>query len=168
MAHIEMRELPAKRLESVPGGLRAGVAALIVIGVLGFGLAIVTDPVRAWRAYLFNWIYFTGIAQGAVLLSAVVMITKGLWSKTSRRFALSWGAFLPVGYLLLIPIWVLAPDLFPWVEHPDPPGRAAYLNVPFMIIRQIVLLGGLLALSMVFMRTALRPDLGLIRDRTDG
>ncbi len=168
MAHNDSHELPAKRLEGVPGGLKTGVAALILIGVIGFGLALFTDPARAWRSYLFNWMYFTGIAQGALVLSIVVMMTKGLWSKTSRRFALSWGAFLPIGYLLLIPIWVSAPDIFPWVEHPDPPGKAAYLNVPFMVIRHLVLLGGLLFLSMLFLRTALRPDLGLAKDGVDG
>jgi hypothetical protein len=168
MAHIETRELAPRRLESVPGSLQAGIVALIVLGLFAFGLALFTQPERAWRSYLFNWLFFTGIAQGAVVLSAVVMITKGLWSRPLRRFALSWGAFLPIGYLLLIPMWVMAPEIFPWVEHPDPPGKAAYLNVPFMVIRQVVLLGALLLLSLILMRTALRPDVGLVRDGTEG
>jgi hypothetical protein len=168
MAHNETQELPLRRLESIPGALKAGIGALIIIGVLLFGLALFTDAERAWRSYLVNWLFFTGIAQGAVILSAVVMITKGLWSRPLRRFALSWGAYLPIGYLLLIPIWVAAPDIFPWVEHVDPPGKAAYLNVPFMVIRQVVLIGILLTLSLILMRTALRPDVGLVKEGADG
>lgn len=164
MAHQVSRELPDRRLDALPAGLQAGTAALIIIGVIGFGLAVLFDPARAWRSYMFNWMFFTGIAQGAVVLSIVTMMTKGLWSRPIRRFALSWGAFLPVGYLLLIPIWFVAPDVFPWYGHVDPPGKAAYLNMPFMVVRHIVLLGGLLILSLAFMRAALRPDIGLIHN----
>lgn len=167
MAHQVTTELPARRLEQVPSGLRTGTAALIVLGVLGFGLALLVDAPRAWRSYMFNWIFFTGIAQGAVMLSIVTMMAKGLWSRPIRRFALSWGAFLPIGYLLLIPIWAAAPDVFTWYGHVDPPGKAAYLNMPFMVVRHIILLGTLLVLSLVFMRAALRPDVGLVRANAD-
>lgn len=169
MAHHQVStELPARRLAAVPAGLRTGMAALIAVGVLGFGLSILLDPARAWRSYMFNWIFFTGIAQGAVMVSLVTMMAKGLWSRPIRRFALSWGAFLPIGYLLLIPIWFAAPDVFTWYGHVDPPGKAAYLNMPFMIGRHVVLLGGLLVLSLVFMRAALRPDVGLVKEGSEG
>lgn len=168
MAQKETWELPIRRLEGVSGPLKVAIPAMIVVGLLGFIGAIFVDADRAWRSYLFNWLFFAGIAQGAVILAMVVMLTKGLWSRTSRRFALSWVAYLPIAYLLLIPIWIAAPHIFPWVEHPDPAGIEAYLNVPFMVIRHIVLLGGLLTLSLLFARHALRPDVGLARDTETG
>lgn len=168
MAHDDTRELPIRRLDGVTGPLKVGIPALIALGLLGFVAALFVDAERAWRSYLFNWLFFTGIAQGAVMLSMVVMLAKGLWSRTSRRFALSWVAYLPIAYLLIIPIWIAAPHIFPWVEHPDPAGIEAYLNVPFMIGRQLVLLGALLALSLAFARYVLRPDVGLVRETETG
>ena len=83
--HATDYEVPVRRLETVPQGLRIGAIALTVIGALGLVAALLVDPTRAWRAYLVNWLFFMGIAQGAVLLCAVVSITKGLWSRPIRR-----------------------------------------------------------------------------------
>jgi hypothetical protein len=161
-------ELPVLRLEGLPAGLRAAAPVLIVLGGALFVAALLANAERAWQSYLFNWIYFTGIAQGAVMLAMVVMMTKGLWSRTTRRIALSFVAPLPILYLLIIPIWVAAPGLFPWVEHVDPPGKAVYLNVPFMVARQAILAGATLVLSLAFAFWALRPDVGLVRDGATG
>jgi hypothetical protein len=47
------------------------------------------------------------------------------------------------------------------------PGKEAYLNVPFMTIRTVVLLGALITLELIFAYWALRPDLGHVKDRVD-
>jgi hypothetical protein len=169
MAHATTTaDLPTRRVESVSAGLRAAVPALVALGVLAFAAALMTDGQRALRAYLFNWLFFTTVAQGAVMLAVIVIIAKGMWSRTSRRFALGFVAYLPVAYLLLLPIYIGAGDLFPWVEHVDPPGKAAYLNVPFMIARHVILLGIVLALSLAFAYWSLRPDLGALKDQASG
>jgi hypothetical protein len=69
---------------------------------------------------------------------------------------------------MLIPIYIAAGTLFPWVESVDPPGKAAWLNVPFMVTRQVLLLGLLCFLSLRFAYWSLRPDIGLIRDQATG
>jgi hypothetical protein len=81
VAHDAHAEMPYRRLETVPQNVRIGSIALIVIGAIILAAAIVTDPTRAWRSYYFNWLFFMSIAQGAVLVAAVVSITKGLWSR---------------------------------------------------------------------------------------
>src|SRR5512141_3307361 len=95
-------ELPYKRVESI-GVLRLLIPALIVIGAIALIAAFVVDPTRAWRAYHFNWLYFVSVAQGAVLLAAVVSITRAVWSQPIRRIALSFVAYLPIAWLLAIP-----------------------------------------------------------------
>ena len=159
-------DLPARRLESLPGLVRVGAPVVAVLGVLLMALAFSADKERAWRAYHFNWLYFTSIAQGAVTLAVVVTITRGVWSRPIRRLALSFSAFLPFAWLLAIPILVGAENIFPWVADPNAiqPGKDAYLNVPFMSIRVLGLLGLLFFLDLKFAYWALRPDLGLLRD----
>ena len=167
MSHelAELKEYPVRRLDGLPRGVLIVAAVLVGVGLLGFEVALAADPARAWRAYTFNWIYFAGIAQGAVILAAVVALTRGVWSRPIRRIALSFVAFLPIAYLILFPpllIWG-ADHVLPWL-HEDVGGKAAYLNMPFLVARSLVGLVALLALSLVFAYWQLRPDAGLARD----
>jgi hypothetical protein len=162
--HTGSPEMPVRRLEATPRVLTIVIPILILLGVIAWVAALFTDPGRAWRAYHFNWLYFTGIAQGGFMLAVVVTIAKGMWSRPVRRFALSFVAFLPIAYVLLIPTFIGAEHIFPWIHHPVP-GKDVYLNVPFMAVRTFVGLGILFALSLAFAYWALRPDLGLLRDQ---
>ena len=53
----------------------AAAGALIFITV-----AVVGQPARAWQAYLLNFLFFSAIAQGAVLFSALMHTVKARWS----------------------------------------------------------------------------------------
>jgi hypothetical protein len=168
MSHLDSYpDLPYRRLETLPPALRLLIPVLVGVGGLAIGLAFAVDPDRAWRAYHFNWLYFTSIAQGAVILAVVVTITRGVWSRPIRRLALSFVAYLPLAWLLAIPILIGAEHIFPWVADPKAiqPGKDAYLNVPFMSFRILGLLGVLFILDGVFAYWALRPDVGLVADR---
>ncbi len=166
MAHDigELKEYPLRRLER-PMPLFAAAGVLFAAGAIAWAIALTGDANRAWRAYTYNWIFFAGIAQGAVILAAVVAMTRGVWSRPIRRIAASFSAFLPIAYILLLPpllIWG-APHLFPWL-HEDVGAKAAYLNMPFLWGRHVVSLAALLALSLIFVYWQLRPDAGLARD----
>src|SRR5262245_4541580 len=153
-------DLPFRRLDPVPGVLRLAAPVLIAVGLFAFITTVMGDAARAFRSYHFNWLFFTTVAQGAVTLAAVVTITRGLWSRPIRRIALSFVSFLPVAYVMVLPILLLgARYIFPWVDHPVE-KKAAYLNLPFMTIRTLVLLGVLFGLDLVFAFWSLRPDLG--------
>ncbi|MEO5510680.1 MAG: hypothetical protein ABIV28_02800 [Longimicrobiales bacterium] len=165
MAHDAYAEMPYKRLETVPKGLSGATIGISVIGAMAFVAAVLTNPERAWRAYYFNWLFFMSIAQGAVLLSAVVTITKGLWSRPLRRISLSFAAFMPIAYLMVIPILINAKHIFPWIEHPITGGKEAWLNLPFLTVRTMIGLGLLVAFDIMFAYYALRPDMGLARER---
>ncbi|MGH7448158.1 MAG: hypothetical protein ACRELT_11390 [Longimicrobiales bacterium] len=156
-------DMPARRIESLSSGLRVAIPALILLGAIAFAAALMVDAPRAWRAYHFNWLYFTGIAQGAVILAVVVSIAKGVWSRPIRRIALAFSAFLPVAYVAVLPIlFIGAEHIFPWIEHPVA-GKDVWLNQPFMIVRVLLGLGVLFGISLVFAYTAVRPDMELMR-----
>jgi hypothetical protein len=162
--HSSHAELPLTRLHRLPPRLRAAAPALVGLGAIGLVTALVLDPDRGWRAYLVNWLFFMSVAQGAVLLAAVVSITKGLWSRPIRRFALSFVAFLPIALLAMIPMFFAAGHIFPWIAEPIP-GKDAWLNVPFLTVRNLLLFGALVVIDLAFAYYALRPDLGLIREQ---
>lgn len=85
-----------------------------------------------------------------------------------RRYALSYVAFLPIAYLLMLPLLLFGADhIFPWIEHPVA-GKEAYLNMPFLAVRNLILLAALFGVSIYFAYTMLRPDVGLIRDSAEG
>jgi Ni/Fe-hydrogenase subunit HybB-like protein len=106
----------------------AGTAAFVA-GVLG------ADPERAWQAYLINFVFWAGLCMGAVLLSAIISICNAHWGRSVKRLADSFGAYLPVSFLLF---WVLywgKEKLFPWILNPVP-EKEAYLNVGFFFLRE--------------------------------
>lgn len=167
MAHdIAVTEIPARRLERAPGAVRAAGVILLVLGVIAFVAALAADGDRAWRAYQVNWMFFTSVAQGAVLLSAVVAMAKGLWSRPIRRFALSFVAFLPISFLLFLPLFFAADKVLPWVADPTIllHGKEKYLNMPFLVTRNVLFFGALVVVDLLFAYWALRPDIGLVRD----
>lgn len=166
MAHgtADIRELPLKRLDPVPGSLRTAIVALLVLGAASFITALIVDPARAWRAYMFNWLFWVPVAQGAVIVAAVVLMVKGLWARGIRRISLSFVAFLPIGYLLLLPpLFFGGEALFPWLTE-DLHGKEVWLNIPLLIARNVIGVAALLFMSLWFAYWALRPDAGRLRN----
>lgn len=166
MAHdtFEEVELPVRRFEGFPKPALLASLALLVVGVVAFIAALMGDPDRAWRAYLFNWLYFGTMAQGAVMLAVAVILARGLWARPVRRIALGFVAFLPIWFVLLFPLLLQSERIFTWYGEELYGAKATYLNVPFLAARNIAFLAALLALSLAFAYWALRPDAGMLRD----
>jgi hypothetical protein len=163
---IETAELPERRLAAFPPRARLFALAAVLLGIAGFFAAVFFDAPRAWRAYMANWLFFLGIAQGAAMFGVVVTIAKGLWSRPIRRIALSFVAFLPISWLLMIPLFFVGDHVFPWSLNPGlmQEGKEIWLNVPFLAVRNLILLGALGAISIAFAYWALRPDIGRVRE----
>jgi len=127
--------------------VRRGGALAVGLGVVGFAVAVTrgTAP-RAWEVFLVNLLFWLGIAQGGVVVSASLYLTQARWGGASvYRLAEAFAGFLPLGALLF---WVLLPGralLFPWVRQPLP-EKAAWLNIPFLFGRDG---GGLLLMAAV-------------------
>ena len=122
-------------------------ALLVAAGAVGFGFAVTRGPaVRAWGAFLVNLLFWLGIAQGGVVVSASLYLAQARWGGAGvYRLAEAFAGFLPLGFLLF---WLLLGGralIFPWVRHPLP-QKAAWLNVPFLFERDG---GGLLVLTLL-------------------
>jgi len=140
---------------------------LVVLGGGAFFWTLMRDPAQAWRAYVVNWLFFTSVAAGAMALVAATTITKARWIWSVKRSALAFSAFLPISFLLLLPMLGLGGRYFPWVEamaqDPILQNKAAYLNLPFLIVRNVVGLALLFGAFLYMAYLALRPDMGLVK-----
>ncbi len=172
MAQIHISsEIPIRYLPRGRGGdLFLGI--LILVGLGAFVLTLSRDPAQAWRAYVVSWLFFTSVAAGAMALMAATTITKARWNWSVRRVSLAFAAFLPFSFILLLPMLGLREGYFPWIEamayDPIVQKKAAYLNIPFLITRNVLgaalLFGAFLYMAYLY----LRPDMGLVKDSGKG
>jgi hypothetical protein len=140
---------------------RVVISAVIAlaIGAAAFGVALAfVSPLRVWEAFLVNLLFWTGLAQGGIVVSAALYMSQARWGGAGLyRLAESGAGFLPIGFLLFWALYGGRYWIFPWITHPIP-AKAAYLNVPFLFGRD----GGLLALmwilSWFYVRASRRPE----------
>jgi hypothetical protein len=161
--HIATREeILAGTGRPLPSSLRLVCAILAGGGLLVFLIGLFVAPDRTWRSLLFNWLYFTTVSSAGVMFVAVQRITTARWSRSIIRLLEGYVAFLPLGFLLLILIFIGKAYIFPWaVEPPHIPEKQIWLNPWFIIPRDLILFGILAGLSTWFIYTSVRLDVGL-------
>jgi|RhiMetdeSRZDD1v2_1073273.scaffolds.fasta_scaffold147242_4 hypothetical protein len=136
---------PSSRLVGVLGAL-VGVGALaLVIGVLGGASR------RAWAVFLVNLLFWSGLSATGPALAGMIEVTEGRWGSRLRRIATQTAAFMPASFFLFLVLLAALPVLYPWVSHPIP-SKAAWLNVPFFVLRVALGVAGLYWVSIRFAR----------------
>ncbi len=173
MAHTHTPDKIPVRYLSRPGWWNALSLVLVLVGAAAFLMALSSDADRAWQAYIVNWLFFTKIAMGAVAFTAATYITKAKWNWSVRRISLSPVSFLPISFLLFLPLLVVMREsYFPWIEEmahdPILQAKAAWLNIPFLVARNLIGVILLFGLALLFARRALRPDMGLVEGQEGG
>jgi hypothetical protein len=134
---------------------------LAVIGAIVFVAGAIMGVDRVWEAMLVNWLYFTTISSAGVMFVAVQRITTARWSRSIIRFLEGYVAFLPVAFVLLIVIFLGKNHIFPWAtEEIHVPEKVLYLNPAFLIPRSLIIFGIITALSVWYIYTTVRLDVG--------
>jgi hypothetical protein len=142
MGHVtEIRNPGPLKLQSSTTTL---FLALAVIGLAALAGGIAMDAKRGWSSLLLNHFFFMSLAVGGLFISAIQFLTSAMWSAPIRRLSESFTAYLPVVLLATIVIFFGIPQIYEW-SHPEVvkgdiilEHKAAYLNVPFFIIRNLV------------------------------
>jgi hypothetical protein len=129
---------------------------LILIGSVAFIYGAIGDhPEKAWQAYLINFLLWSAIAQGAVLFSAVMHMTKARWSGPLSALAESFAAFFPLSFVLFLILFLGRAHIFPWL-HEDLHGKEVWLNIPFLFTRDCIGLLLLYAIGFAYLYNALQ------------
>ncbi len=147
---------------SVPAAWNTAGLVGIGVGVLSLAGGLATQTDRTLGVLLTCIVYFFGVALGGVLFSVVQTVVLARWGRPFKRIAESFSAFLPVLYVL----WALfllggGTRIYEWTHEPMHGHKAIWLAPGFFIARQLVLMGFLSLLGVLFVRNSLRPDMGV-------
>ena len=160
--HVPTREeILAGTSRPLPRWLYTLCIVLAVAGVAVFVIGAFLGVDRVWQALLVNWLYFTSISSAGVMFVAVQRIATARWSRSIIRFLEGYVAFLPVAFVLLIVIFLGKNHIFPWThEALHVPEKVTYLNPAFLIPRSLIAFGIIAALSVWYIYTTVRLDVG--------
>jgi hypothetical protein len=159
----EARVLAASAL-SAPRWLTGLLAAGVGVGAIAFAFALAAPspgPARAWQALFVNLLFFAGWAQGGVMFSALMRLTRARWGVPLSRLAESGVIFAlaaPVGLALL---FAGGERVMPWLAHPRP-ELGGWLELKSVVTRQLLAWGGIAAAAAAFAGVSLRRDLGCL------
>ncbi len=149
---------------AISRGLIWTFGALAVIGIVTFLISLEVDPLRGWQAYLVNFLFWEGMAQGAVVFAAIYHVVGGKWGPAVRRLGEGAVAYLPVGFVLFVPFYAALEIFFQRVRQLNP-NRGAWFDPRFIFVRGGLGLGLMTVLSIFFVYYALRPEVGIARQR---
>ncbi len=144
----------------------------LIIAVIGFGTfafkTMGSNPENAWEIFLINFLFWTGIAQAGIVFSCILRITNARWARPLLRISEGLGSFLPISLILLLIVFAGRDYLLPYAtEHYHYP-KDVWLNMTFVIGRNVIGFIILLILSLFYLYYSLRQDLGGVGDKLNG
>ena len=157
----------------LPTVITLGVIVIIGFVIIGFminkglGVTGLSRPVF-WGLFITTFVFWVGISHAGIMISAILRLTQAEWRRPVTRAA-----------ELLTVFSLMTALIFPLI-HAGRPWRIAYWILPYDFSRGIwpnvrspliwdpVAIGTYLTGSTLFLYVALLPDLGNLRDRTDG
>ncbi|MFB3148732.1 MAG: hypothetical protein ACE10J_08740 [Thermodesulfobacteriota bacterium] len=144
----------------------------LIIAVIGFGTfafkIMGSNPENAWEIFLINFLFWTGIAQAGIVFSCILRITNARWARPLLRISEGLGSFLPISLILLLIVFAGRDYVLPYAtEHYHYP-KDVWLNMTFVIGRNVIGFIILLILSLFYLYYSLRQDLGGVGDKLNG
>ena len=138
------------------------LVAVFLIGVASFIFGVSRPEARPdFALFLVSFLFLMGISQVGVVFTAFLRLVESDWGKPWYRIAeLSTLAFFPfaiIGFSLII--YFAKDDLFYWLQASPEEHLSPWLNLNWLVIRD---LGGLLlfyGVAAVYARMSLRPDM---------
>jgi hypothetical protein len=130
------------------GGRRLATGAAVVAAV-GLGLTALGaagNPRQALASYLVAFVYWLGLALGALIMLGAFHASKARWPVVLRRFLETIPLTIPLFAVLFVPIALGLKHVFVWVDAGALTGelakvvaqKAPYLNVRFFLVRAVV------------------------------
>jgi hypothetical protein len=116
-----------------------------------------------------SFLYLMGISQAGVVFCAMTRLVKAQWSKPYYRLAgFSTLAFFPfsiAGFLLIY--FYASDDMFYWLSAGPDAHLSPWLNIDWLLIRNLFGLLLFYSISAVYVVKGLKPDLGSSKPRTE-
>jgi hypothetical protein len=156
-------------LSPYQGGRRLlGLAAATGLAGLALTLAggLVLDARRALFSYLVAFVYWIGVALGALVLLGALHASNARWPVVLRRFLETVPQTLPLFLVLFVPVALGMRLLFPWVDPRALEGEMAhavahklpYLNPTFFLVRAALYFAVWIAVAYLLRAWSVRQD----------
>lgn len=141
-----------------PGWIRLASILAVVIGAAAAIIGFLTAPVvESWLWLVVWFLVFGGAAQGVLVWAAIFRVAQARWTPAVNRLGHSTIGFLPIVLGILVVLLLGVRSYVPWVWNPLP-EKAAWLNIPFMIIRNLAAMALMVLLSFILVRWSLEAD----------
>jgi hypothetical protein len=164
----QAKPLPDTNLPPYTGArtLMLGSAVAGVIGLVLTFIGAAFSPQPALLAYLISYVFWLGLAVGALTLVMANHAAGARWNVTIRRFGETAGAALPLFIVLFIPLLLGAKHIWFWVDPHDLSqevmeklhAKRSYLNMGFFTLRAFVYLAVFSIFAWVLRSLSLRQD----------
>lgn len=135
-------------------------ALLLAAGLVG----LVLDPAQFMRSYLVAHVFWLGVSLGCLALALLHHLAGGTWGAVLLRPLEAGVRLLPVVGLAGVPLLFGLRYLYPWTDpaviahNPLVQHKAAYLNVPFFLVRTGLYYAVWLGLAYLATRWSLELD----------
>ncbi|HYX41832.1 MAG TPA: hypothetical protein VE821_09055, partial [Pyrinomonadaceae bacterium] len=144
----------------------AGLAVLVIAGLLSALHVLPFDLSHVFRAYLLGYVMWTGISVGSMAIMMLHHLSGGGWGVVLRRIFEAATRVLPLMFVLFIPIAIgmYFNKLYPWTlpkvqeAHAVAHKHALYLNAPLFLVRWLFYFAVWFALAYFLNKWSLEQD----------
>jgi hypothetical protein len=143
---------------------RYALWAITGLGAVGAAAVYLSEgPARFWANWLVWTLFWLTLGLGSLFIVALERLIGATWSVPVRRVPERLASLVPLAVPLLLVALFSLPVLFPWMQeeaHRNPilVAKAAWLNLPFFVIRAVVCAGLWLGFYAFYVRGSLRQD----------
>jgi hypothetical protein len=138
----------------------------LIVGIVGVVLCIVgvfVDSHQFLRAYLYAYLFWTGMTIGSLALLMINHVVGGKWGVVIRRLVESGTRNFPLMLVLLAPVLIGMTSLYIWAmpgaaHDPVIQSKRIYLNTPFFIFRLFFYFAVWILYSWILRRKSLEQD----------
>lgn len=139
----------------------------VVMALVGLVAALAgafLDREQFWQSYLLAYSFWLHIALGCLGVVMLHHLVGGRWSAMIRRLMEAGAMTLPLMAVLFIPLLFGLTTLYPWTDSAHVAEsellqhKAAYLNIPFFVLRAALYFMVWLGLAFLLRRWSLEQD----------
>ncbi len=145
-------------------GLRQRALIVGAAGLLATAAGAFVNTGQFFHSYLLAYLFVLAAALGSLALLMLHHLSGGAWGIVTRRIFEAGAGTLPWMALFFVPVLFGMQTLYPWSRPSVVAGdhvleaKAAYLNVPFFVIRAGIYFAIWIALARLLTRWSARQD----------
>ncbi|MCX7834541.1 MAG: hypothetical protein N2450_00545 [bacterium] len=141
--------------------------AIALFGAILWVIGLLTNPLRAWSAYLINFLFVYFLALSGILFTAIQYMTNAKWSPVLRRIPEGMSSFLPIAFLFLAIFWLGIPKLYDWFDGWEnfhgltsdiKRSKVTWLSQPFFSVRLLFFLAIWILLAKWIVANSIKQD----------